>query len=141
TAVNVRFEIPPGDPNYEVVAERRFATAGKLISFFPHMHVRGKAFRIELILPDETVRPLLEVPRYDFNWQLSYDLKEPIDVPAGARIRATAWYDNSPQNPTNPDATQVVRFGEQSWDEMMIGYFDWIPTRPATPPPPPTSSR
>jgi hypothetical protein len=131
TAVNVRFEIPAGDPNYEVVAERRFPVAGTLLNFFPHMHVRGKAFRMELIQPDGTVQRLLEVPRYDFNWQLAYELKTPITVPAGARIRATAWYDNSPGNRSNPDPTKVVRFGEQSWDEMMIGYFDWIPDRRA----------
>ncbi len=135
TAANVRFAIPPGAANYEVVAERRFTTPGKLVSYFPHMHVRGKAFKMELIMPDSTVVPLIDVPRYDFNWQLVYDVKTLIDVPAGARMRATAWYDNSPENKNNPDATKTVRFGEQSWDEMMIGYFDWIPVRVAAPPP------
>ena len=105
------------------------------MSYFPHMHVRGKAFKMELIMPDSTVVPLIDVPRYDFNWQLVYDVKTLIDVPAGARMRATAWYDNSPENKNNPDATKTVRFGEQSWDEMMIGYFDWIPVRVAAPPP------
>jgi len=136
TAVNVRFEIPPGHPNYEVVAERRLPVAGTILSFFPHMHVRGKAFRMELVLPDGEVRRVLEVPRYDFNWQLAYDPKTPIQVPAGTIVRATAWYDNSKENPNNPDYTKTVRFGEQSWDEMMIGYFDWIPQRPAAPAPP-----
>jgi hypothetical protein len=119
------------------VAQRRLPVAGTLLNFFPHMHVRGKAFRMELVMPDGTVRRLLEVPRYDFNWQLAYVLKTPIDVPAGTIVRATAWYDNSPGNPANPDPTATVKFGEQSWDEMMIGYFDWIPQRPAPAPPPP----
>ncbi len=139
TAVDVRFEIPPGAPNHEVVAERRLPVAGTLLNFFPHMHVRGKAFRMELVMPDGAVRRLLEVPRYDFNWQLVYALKTPIAVPAGTIVRATAWYDNSPGNPANPDPTATVTFGEQSWEEMMIGYFDWLPQRPSAPPPAPAA--
>ena len=93
------------------------------------MHVRGKAFRYDLILKDGMERPLLHVPRYDFNWQMEYFLKTPLEIPVGARIRATAWYDNSAANPRNPDSTTAVRFGERTRDEMMIGYFDWHPTR------------
>ena len=66
---------------------------------------------------------ILNVPRYDFNWQLEYYLREPLDVPAGARLKVTAWYDNSDKNPANPDPAATVRFGDQTWDEMMIGYF------------------
>jgi hypothetical protein len=126
------FVIPPGAPNHPVTAERTFRTPGTLISLFPHMHIRGKAFRMELVRPDGTVQPLLEVPRYDFNWQIPYVLREPIELAAGSKLRATGWFDNSAENPGNPDPTQEVRFGEQSWDEMMIGYFDWIPA--AAPP-------
>jgi hypothetical protein len=133
SAINTTFSIPPGAPNHEVVGERVFRTAGTLLSFFPHMHVRGKAFRIELVNPDSTVTTLLDVPRYDFNWQLTYDLKLPIEVPAGARLRAHGWYDNSEANPANPDPKATVRHGPQSWDEMMIGYFDWI-SKPAPAP-------
>lgn len=136
TAINTRFEIPPGAPNHEVVAERTFRTAGTLLSLFPHMHIRGKAFRMELVSPAGTVRPLLEVPRYDFSWQLAYTLKEPIRVEPGMKLRATGWYDNSELNPFNPDPTKAVRHGPQSWDEMMIGYFDWVPDTSATPAPP-----
>lgn len=135
TAINTQFVIPPGAPNHEVSGVRTFSKGGTLLTFFPHMHLRGKSFRMELILPDSTVRPLLWVPRYDFNWQLLYALREPIHVPAGAKLRATGWFDNSENNPHNPDPTKSVRHGEQSWDEMMIGYFDWIPDGGVAPPP------
>jgi thiol-disulfide isomerase/thioredoxin/mono/diheme cytochrome c family protein len=131
-AINTEFVIPPEAPDHEVVAERTFTTAGTILALFPHMHVRGKAFEVDLVYPDGTERPLLRVPRYDFNWQLSYELREPLAVPAGAKLRATGWFDNSPENPGNPDPTKEVRHGEQSWDEMMIGYFDWIPAAEAS---------
>ena len=73
---------------------------------------------------------LLEVPRYDFNWQLHYELKDPLFIPAGARLRATAWYDNSSNNPANPDPSKAVRWGDQSFEEMMIGYFNWHKNQP-----------
>jgi hypothetical protein len=131
SAYNGEFAIPPGAPNYEVVADHVFKEPGLLLTFFPHMHLRGKAFKYDLVLPDGTSRELLRVPRYDFNWQLFYTLKEPLAVPAGAHLRATAWYDNSSGNPYNPDPMKEVRFGEQTSDEMMIGYFDWLPARPS----------
>jgi len=127
SAYNAEFAIPPGAPNHEVKAEYVFKRAGTLLSFFPHMHLRGKAFRYDLVLPDGSEQELLRVPRYDFNWQLFYSLKTPLPVPAGARLRATAWYDNSTGNPFNPDPSKEVKFGEQTSDEMMIGYFDWLP--------------
>lgn len=133
TAINASFEIPPGAPRHEVVGERTFRMAGTLLSFFPHMHVRGTAFRIELVDTSGVVRPLLDVPRYDFNWQLTYVLKEPIRVAPGMKVRATGWYDNSEANPNNPDPKAVVKHGPQSWDEMMIGYFDWIPAAAPVP--------
>ena len=94
-------------------------------SMLPHMHLRGKAFRYDLILPDGRTETLLNIPRYDFNWQTSYKLLKPLEVPAGARLRVTAWYDNSAENPVNPDPSRDVGYGEQTWDEMMIGYFEW----------------
>ena len=136
TAINTTFEIPPGAANHAVVGERTFRTEGTLLSFFPHMHVRGKAFRIELVDSSGAVEPVLEVPRYDFNWQLSYVLKEPIRVRPGMKLRATGWFDNSEMNPNNPDPKVAVKHGPQSWDEMMIGYFDWVPApAPAAAPP------
>ncbi|HEX8911555.1 MAG TPA: redoxin family protein [Humisphaera sp.] len=117
-----RFKIAPGDPNAEVTADYPFRAPARIYSFNPHSHVRGKAWRYELLFPDGRKQTVLDVPRYDFNWQLEYRLAEPIDVPAGAVLRATAWYDNSKDNPGNPDPTATVRFGEQTDQEMMIGY-------------------
>lgn len=120
-----KFLIPAGHPNYEVSAEHVFKERARLFSFMPHMHLRGKAFRYELIRPDGTSEVLLDVPQYNFNWQLSYERREPLDVEVGTRIKATGWFDNSDQNPSNPDPTVDVGFGEQTTDEMMIGYFTW----------------
>jgi hypothetical protein len=125
-AYNAEFAIPPGAPNHEVEAWYTFTRPALVLNLFPHMHLRGKAFRYDLVNSDGSEQPILVVPRYDFNWQLYYALKEPLLVSAGAKIRARAWFDNSRQNPFNPDPTKEVRFGEQTFDEMMIGYFDWI---------------
>jgi mono/diheme cytochrome c family protein len=128
SAFNVRFRIPPHAERHEVVGEFRFPVDGEIQRFFPHTHVRGVAFRYELVQPNGSTRTLLDIPRYNFNWQLTYDAARPIPVPAGSILRATAWYDNSANNPANPDPSQEVRFGEQTWDEMMLGYFDWVRT-------------
>jgi hypothetical protein len=95
-----------------------------LLSFFPHMHLRGKSFRYEALYADGRRETLLEVPRWDFNWQHRYVLAEPLRLPACTRIRCTAVYDNSRANPANPDPSAEVRAGTQSWDEMFNGYFD-----------------
>jgi hypothetical protein len=129
SAFNTRLDIPPGADNYEASGDYPFERPGVLVNFFPHMHLRGKAFRYELIHPDGRSEVLLDVPRYDFNWQLYYALAEPRAVEAGTKLRATGWFDNSERNPFNPDPTKRVHFGEQTFDEMMIGYFDWIPSR------------
>lgn len=121
------FEIPPGAPNHEVVAELEFREHGEILSFLPHMHYRGKAFRYELVHEDGSQEILLDVPAYDFNWQLSYEPLEPIRVRPGMVLRARAWYDNSEANPANPDPTVTVRYGEQSFEEMMFGFFEWVP--------------
>lgn len=122
-AANRRLRIPPGDPNHEVVAHYKFGGPARITSFSAHSHVRGKAYRYELTYPDGRTERVLEIPRYDFNWQLEYVLRDPIDVPRGTQMKVTAWYDNSAANPANPDPTKLVRFGDQTWDEMMIGYF------------------
>lgn len=122
-AANQTFQIPPNDPNFAVSASHMFFRPTRLLSVNPHSHVRGKAFRYELIYPDGRTDVILDLPRYDFNWQIEHQFATPIDVPAGTRLQVTGWYDNSKANPANPDPNKTVRFGEQTWDEMMIGYF------------------
>ena len=122
-AFNNRFRIPPGADDFKVTADYVFKGRSKLTALMPHTHVRGKSFRYDLTYPDGKTETILDVPRYDFNWQLEYRFRTPLDVPAGTHMRATALYDNSTNNPANPDPTKTVRFGDQTWEEMMIGYF------------------
>jgi hypothetical protein len=122
--VDFRLSIPPGDPNYASNARIPIFHNATLLSFFPHMHLRGKAFEYRLQYPSGEKETLLKVDNYDFNWQLSYRLAKPIKLEPGARIEGTAWYDNSANNKANPDPTVNVKWGEQSWEEMMVGFFD-----------------
>ncbi|MFO1096176.1 MAG: redoxin domain-containing protein [Planctomycetaceae bacterium] len=103
-----------------------------MLSLSPHMHVRGKSFKFEALYPDKTREVLLDVPHYDFNWQTRYVLAEPRKFPTGTRIICTAAFDNSEANLANPDPTETVRWGEQSWEEMLIGYFDCLLPRDDT---------
>jgi mono/diheme cytochrome c family protein len=121
------FAIPPGAFDYAVSAEYAFPSDAAILTLFPHTHLRGVRFLYELEYPDGRREDLLPVPEYDFNWQLYYDLQTPLQVPSGTRLIATGWYDNTPDNPANPDPTATVRFGEQTFDEMMIGYVNWVP--------------
>lgn len=124
SAANVRFRIPPQDGNHRVEAKsKRFPWDVQLLSMSPHMHLRGKSFYYEAVLPDGTTRPLLDVPHYDFNWQTEYRLTESLELPAESRIQAVAHFDNSADNLNNPDPEASVHWGDQTWDEMMIGYF------------------
>lgn len=116
--------IPAGDSNYKSSASITFAQPVKLISLQPHMHLRGKAMEIRARYPDGRVETLLDVPRYSFNWQTTYFLKEPKLLPAGCTIESTAAFDNSPNNPYNPDPDRNVRWGDQSWEEMHIGFME-----------------
>ena len=104
----------------------RLYWGGQLTSLFPHMHLRGSAFRYELRYPNGKLVTLLDVPKFDFNWQSYFELKTPLDIPAGSELFATAWYDNSRNNPWNPDPTATVKCGQQTYEEMLIGYFDFI---------------
>ena len=133
--------IPPGDENYRVTAiSRSSRDDALLLGFMPHMHVRGKSFRYEAMERDGSKNVLLDVPKFDFNWQTSYRLAEPVKLAAGTRIYCTAHYDNSKFNLNNPDPNKTVRWGDQTWEEMMIGYFDvavpkverTVSVRPAT---------
>jgi len=124
--VDRRISIPPGAANHEETASVRLPVDAKLLAFLPHMHVRGKAYRYELKRPGEPeATVVLDIPRYDFNWQLRYTLREPLDLPAGSTLIGTAWYDNSAGNPANPDPTKTVRWGPQTYDEMMLGYIEY----------------
>ncbi len=124
-APNNRFAIPPQDANYRVESQRRFDRDVTLLSLFPHMHMRGKSFRYELQTPGSEQREiLLDVPHYDFNWQNSFIFAEPRQIPAGSVMYCTAYFDNSADNLANPDPSKTVRWGPQTWEEMMIGWFD-----------------
>jgi len=122
-AINVLFQIPPGESNYQATASYVFRRDAKLLKMVPHMHLRGKSFRYEAVYPNGEREVLLDVPQWDFNWQLEYALTEPKLMPRGTELICTATFDNSDKNPANPDARQWVTFGEQTWDEMMIGFF------------------
>jgi hypothetical protein len=125
SAHNHSFQIPPRDGNYRVEAiSAPLPPAGRLLELAPHMHLRGKAFRFEARTPDGQNTILLDVPRYDFNWQTGYRLATPLELPAGTRLHCTAHFDNSAANVANPDPDRAVRWGPQTWDEVMIGYFD-----------------
>ncbi len=116
--------VPPGAAAHRVEAAVTLQQDATLIRMWPHMHVRGKYFEYRAVFPGGESRILLRVPRYDFNWQLSYNLETPLLLPKGTRIEGVAYYDNSPNNPSNPDPSAEVRWGDQSWEEMMEGYFD-----------------
>lgn len=117
--------IPPGNPNYEVKSSFTFREDSHVLGFMPHMHLRGKDFEYRAVYPDGTSKLVLSVPRYDFNWQLTYTLKEPLPMSKGSRLDCTAHFDNSGGNQFNPDPTKLVRWGQQTWEEMMIGWFDY----------------
>jgi len=121
------FEIPPHASNQEVIAELEFDRPGEILSLLPHMHLRGKAFRYDIVHADGTEETILEVPHYDFKWQLTYEPVEPFEIHAGDKLRGTAWYDNSEANPANTDPGSPVRYGKQSFEEMMFGFFEWVP--------------
>src|SRR5260370_28651166 len=125
-ASNLMFKITPGDPNYRADARIVLTNGATVLSFFPHMHLRGKAFEYRAVYPDGRTDVLMRVPKYDFFWQLDYKLSEPIAVPPGTRVEVTGWFDNSPNNPHNPDPSPRVRFRGQDWEEMLVGAYDIV---------------
>ncbi len=120
---NGHFSIPPGEDNYPVEASGTLPNDATLLSFFPHMHVRGKEFDYNIVGERGNIETLLRV-NYDFYWQLSYRLTEPRLLKAGTKLQAIGWYDNSRKNPHNPDPTATVTWGDQTYQEMMVGFFD-----------------
>jgi hypothetical protein len=123
------FVIPAGHPNYEVTRARPFGEDTYLLSMGPHMHYRGKAVRIELELPGGERELLLWVPDYDFNWQFLYQFREPRFIPAGSILHTTWWFDNSADNPHNPDPTADVRYGLETYHEMANSRIYFAPAR------------
>ncbi|HZU23981.1 MAG TPA: cytochrome c [Bryobacteraceae bacterium] len=126
SATNGTFLIPPGDPNYRVNASFTVGTDVYLASLHPHMHTRGKDFEYRVVYPSGETKTLLRVPQYSWVWQLWYTLETPLRLPRGTKIECTAHFDNSANNPWNPDPAKAVRWGEQSFDEMMVGFFDLV---------------
>jgi len=120
---NSSFLIPPHADNFRVEVHGTLPNDAILLNFFPHMHLRGKRFEYNIVHKDGTVETLLRV-NYDFHWQLSYRLAEPRLLIAGTNLQAVAWFDNSKNNPHNPDPDAMVKWGDQTRDEMMVGFFD-----------------
>jgi thiol-disulfide isomerase/thioredoxin len=123
---NQRLSIPPETPDHPEEAAFTLPFDAKILSFLPHMHVRGKAFKYVAVSPEGKEEILLDVPHYDFNWQTCYRLKEPKVFKKGTIIRAFARFDNSKNNPANPDPTKEVHWGQQTWEEMLVGYMDYV---------------
>jgi hypothetical protein len=114
-----RFAIPPNDPNWESPpVDIEFSQDVELVGLMPHMHVRGKQMSFEMTYPDGRKEKILDVPKYDFNWQIWYDTS--IKVPKGTRMHVVAHYDNSPNNKYNPNPAKTVYYGDMTWDEMMF---------------------
>jgi hypothetical protein len=124
------FRIPAGDPNYSHSGEYVFEEDAFVTAFNPHMHLRGKAAKVVATFPDGEERVLLDVPRYDFNWQHTYRYKEPVFVPAGTKTEVTLWWDNSADNPSNPDPTVDVTFGRPTTAEMGFGFMKFVDVEP-----------
>jgi mono/diheme cytochrome c family protein len=128
---NRRIAIPPGAPRHLETYSQRVPFDMPVTGFMPHMHTRGAGFRYEVAYPDGRNEVLLDIPRYDFNWQLHYELRQPKVIPKGSTLKITAAFDNSTGNKANPDPTKLVRWGSQTVDEMMIGYVEYF--RPLSP--------
>ena len=121
---NNTFVIPPGASDFKVESSTTLQQETTLVSLKPHMHLRGKSMEFRAVYPNGEKEVLLNVPNYDFNWQLEFMLAEPKTLPKGTRLEMSASFDNSPNNKSNPDPTKPVRWGDQSWEEMAIAYFE-----------------
>jgi hypothetical protein len=121
------FAIPPNDGNWtSPPAEAIFTQDTELVYMFPHMHVRGKDMTYRLEFPDGTSQTILNVPHYDFNWQLAYNVAQPIKIPKGTKLTVTAHFDNSANNKFNPDPSKTVFYGDMTWEEMMFPFFSVV---------------
>ena len=136
--INQEFEIPAGDPNHEVHSTFTFPQDSHILNVTPHMHYRGKDFTYTATYPDGRTEEFFKTSTYDFNWQTTYEFSEPLAMPAGTRVDCVAHFDNSKKNPDNPDPTKNITFGNESFDEMMIGFVDYIVDEGVSPVPPPS---
>jgi len=127
------FRIPAGDPNWEISTEVEFNQDAEIVWFLPHMHLRGKDMTYQLEFPTGEKQVVLSVPRYDFNWQMGYEVEKPIKVPKGTRLLATAHYDKSANNKFNPNPNKDVWWGDQTWEEMMVAWFGVIVDKSSDP--------
>jgi hypothetical protein len=127
---NIFFKIPAGAENHKVTACRTVKRNTTVYALLPHMHLRGKSMKYEVVYPDGKSEVLLNIPKYDFGWQTNYILKEPKFLPAGTRIMVTSIFDNSKNNKFNPDPTKDIRYGEPTYDEMMLGFMDFVTENP-----------
>ncbi|MCA9078687.1 MAG: redoxin domain-containing protein [Planctomycetaceae bacterium] len=123
---NMDLNIPPGEPNHEDDFHYTFKGDAKILGFMPHMHLRGVSANYEVTYPDGEQETLLSIPDWDFNWQSTYRFQNPIDVPKGTKLKFTAIWDNSPNNPRNPDPTEEVHWGLQTWEEMQNGWLEVV---------------
>jgi hypothetical protein len=132
--INGVFTLPAGAADVAVDAELGFLQDTMLWGLLPHTHLRGTKWRYVLELPDGTKKTILDVPKYDFNWQTYYMFKEPLLIPRGSKIVSTAWYDNSAANKSNPDPKMNVKWGDQTWEEMQYTGLLFSPVAPPTTP-------
>ncbi|MEO7134415.1 MAG: cytochrome c [Vicinamibacterales bacterium] len=131
--INASLSIPPGAPDYTIDNAMTFNRETVIYSLIPHTHVRGTGWHYEAIYPDGRKEVILSVPKYDFNWQHEYVFTQPLRMPAGSKLYAKAWYDNSTRNKSNPDPTKTVTWGDQTWEEMMYTSITFsFPPAPAT---------
>lgn len=128
--VNDLFAIPAGAENHVATACSNIRRDLELVNYMPHMHVRGKAMKYEVVYPDGKRETLLDVDKYNFNWQTLYKLNRPLAIPKGSRLMITGVFDNSAKNKLNPDPSKTVRFGEPTYDEMLVGFFDIARPKP-----------
>jgi mono/diheme cytochrome c family protein len=132
-ASNIYFQIPPGAEHHKVTAFWKPSVDITIHSLSPHMHYRGSAMEYKVAYPDGRSETLLNVPKYSFNWQMTYNPKRLLHIPAGSKIEVTAYFDNSAKNKLNPDPTKPVRHGEPTYDEMMMGFMEYVAEKPKQP--------
>jgi len=123
---NHRFTIPARDPNWELETQVTVDQTVDLVWLQPHMHMRGKAYEVRAVYPTGETQTLLKVPKYDFNWQVGYEFAKPVRLPKGTKLQSFAWFDNSANNPWNPDPNRDVPYGAQTWDEMSVAFFSVV---------------